>query len=715
MHVKNKALALVSLIILCLSGFFLFQGIYRHDREVESMIAKEEEVIDGAIADIERYSFHSYRVKIKQIVENNHDLRAAFARRDRDLLVKHAGPIYEDLQEENAHFHAWDFNEPDGRVFLRVQRPELHGDNIWETRAIIQRVHESREPQDGYDIGKHGPIYWVAHPVFHGGGYAGATEFGIPALQLVEALKKKFHAEVAILVKTSLWHQASLVKQGYRSFGEHILMSDKDSAYSLIPEDFSFSPPGDQEIILGDRDFILHSCSVLRDFRGDPVGNILVLQDVSEKTAERKRFIAVALGVTGLLFSASFAVLFFSFGGLIGNLEEYAEENRKAREEVEDARGRLEHRVRQRTADLQSINQALEMEISARAKVEEALRESHERLLLVLDGLDANVYVADMETYEILFINKAARENFGDIVGRKCWETIQSGQVGPCAFCTNRQLLDGEGKPSGTSIWEFKNEDQGKWYIIQDRAIRWVDGRTVRLAIATDITGRKLTEEKVRASLQEKEVLLKEIHHRVKNNMQIISSLLNLEAAAAGTEGDRDIFRDSQSRIRAMALVHEKLYQSHDLANINFREYIEDLIRTLYALYNADRGKVRTVVMAEGVTMGIDTAILCGLIVNELVTNSLRHAFPEGKTGEIRISLEQSGGGEGKREAYRLVVQDDGVGVPAVISLRDAGTLGLQLVTGLAEHQLQGKVSLERNGGARFTIQFQELAYRGRT
>ena len=349
-----------------------------------------------------------------------------------------------------------------------------------------------------------------------------------------------------------------------------------------------------------------------------------------------------------------------------------------------------------------------------RSRVEEALRDSHERLLLVLDGLDANVYVADMKSYEILFINKAARKNFGEIVGKKCWQTIQSGQSGPCSFCTNKQLLDAAGNPGGPCTWEFENTDQGKWYIIQDRAIRWVDSRMARLAIATDITERKRIEENVRASLREKEVLLKEVHHRVKNNMQIISSLLNLESAAAGEDGGKDMFRDSQSRIRAMALVHEKLYQSGDIANIDLQEYLEDLVTSLYSLYEANRARIGSVIRAEGIVLGIDTAVLCGLIINELVTNSLRHAFPGGRRGEVEISVRRAGEGNGER-SFELVVKDDGVGVPAGITLEGARTLGLQLVTGLAEHQLQGKVRFERNGGSAFSVTFRELKYKRRT
>ncbi|HDH28892.1 MAG TPA: PAS domain-containing protein, partial [Euryarchaeota archaeon] len=126
----------------------------------------------------------------------------------------------------------------------------------------------------------------------------------------------------------------------------------------------------------------------------------------------------------------------------------------------------------------------------SRRQTEEALRKSHEALLTVLDSLDAAVYVADMDSYEILFVNKYLSKIFGDVVGKICWQTLQTDQSGPCSFCTNKKLLNADGEPTGVYLWEFQNTVTGRWYEIRDRAIKWVDGRTVRLEIATDITER---------------------------------------------------------------------------------------------------------------------------------------------------------------------------------------------------------------------------------
>jgi len=160
----------------------------------------------------------------------------------------------------------------------------------------------------------------------------------------------------------------------------------------------------------------------------------------------------------------------------------------KRTSELKVAYDEIEHRVEERTAELKNANIKLEGEIVVRKKAESALSESHERLLMVLNSLDAIVYVADITTHEILFINKYTKDIFGDIEGKICWQALQSGQSGPCSFCSNDKLLTSEGRPAGTYRWEFQNTISHRWYYIQDRAIHWMDGRIVRMEIATDIT-----------------------------------------------------------------------------------------------------------------------------------------------------------------------------------------------------------------------------------
>src|SRR5436190_12772891 len=222
------------------------------------------------------------------------------------------------------------------------------------------------------------------------------------------------------------------------------------------------------------------------------------------------------------------------------------------------------------------------------------------------------------------------------------------------------------------------------------------------MSIVRDITDRRRAEELIQASLREKEALLREIHHRVKNNLQITSSLLRLQAGAIENGEARQAFAETQHRIRSMALVHEKLYQSTNLSRIDFGDYIRTLGDLLFKSFAADPSRIQLTVIGDEVLLSIDTAVPCGLIVNELLLNALKHAFPEGERGEIIVELADGGDGW-----CRLAVRDDGVGLPDDMS-GDSGTLGLQLVRGLVA-QLDGRLAIERGrGGAGFTISFRK-------
>ena len=218
--------------------------------------------------------------------------------------------------------------------------------------------------------------------------------------------------------------------------------------------------------------------------------------------------------------------------------------------------------------------------------------------------------------------------------------------------------------------------------------------------LRNEIIERKRAEEKINTSLQEKVVLLREIHHRVKNNLQVISSLLNLQSGYIEDKKSLEIFRESQTRVRSMALIHEKLYQSKDLNKIEFSEYIESLIKDLFKSYNVDSDRIKLNSKMEGIFFEIDTAILCGLIINELVSNSLKHAFPLNKKGEIFISLDKD-----DNNKYTLILKDNGIGFPPNVDFRKTESLGLQLVTTLTE-QLGGTIELHKNGYTEFIIAF---------
>ncbi len=222
--------------------------------------------------------------------------------------------------------------------------------------------------------------------------------------------------------------------------------------------------------------------------------------------------------------------------------------------------------------------------------------------------------------------------------------------------------------------------------------------------ILRDVTERMVNDERIRASLREKEALLKEIHHRVKNNLQVVSSLLGLQSRAVLDPETRKMFQESQNRIHSMALLHESLYQSHSLSEINFPEYIRQLAAHLFNSYGvaADRIHLRTDL--ESLSLHLDAAVPCGLIINELVSNSLKYAFPDGRTGEIRIELRGTSDG-----ATRLLVADDGIGLTADIDWENTRSLGLRLVRTLAQ-QLGAKIEVNSRAGTEVRLAFAAAA-----
>jgi len=256
------------------------------------------------------------------------------------------------------------------------------------------------------------------------------------------------------------------------------------------------------------------------------------------------------------------------------------------------------------------------------------------------------------------------------------------------------------GQPTGPDEF-ILNRKNGKQIILEIRTFPvTIRGQKVVLGIARDITEHKQAEKQIEASLREKEVLLREIHHRVKNNMQIISSLIRLQSRSIKDENLSDIFNKSQSRIRSMALIHESLYRSKDLARIDFSDYVERLTTHLFSMYRIKAGAIKFNMEIKDIYLDINRAIPCGLIINELVSNCLKHAFPDGRKGEIRVKMY-----EDRRNKHTLIVKDNGIGFPEKLDFRNVETLGMQLVGDLVK-QLKGKIELKREEGTEFEIVF---------
>jgi PAS domain S-box-containing protein len=375
-------------------------------------------------------------------------------------------------------------------------------------------------------------------------------------------------------------------------------------------------------------------------------------------------------------------------------------------------------------------------DITDRKKAEAALKESERELTEIIEHLPDATLVID-RTGKVISWNKEIEEMTGvkaeDMVGKGDYEYALP------FYGTRRPILV-------DLVFESDEESEQKYYkvikrrgdlIIAETDLPKPLGKIVTLwgkasplydekgnktgAIETirDVTERKKAEERLRsfneeleqgiaertarinASLKEKDVLLREIHHRVKNNLQIVYSLLNLQARQIPDENVKQMLKESQNRIKVMALVHEKLYRSDDISHIILSEYILNLVTILLDFYVLDRGQVTAKVEVKDISINIDTSIPIGLMINELVSNSLKHAFPERRKGEIAISVQKVD------HTLTILYKDNGVGIPEGFDWRNAPSLGLRLVISLVE-QLSGTIELDRTVGTVFIIVVKE-------
>jgi|Deesub1362A_J573_1020465.scaffolds.fasta_scaffold00808_2 PAS domain S-box-containing protein len=339
-------------------------------------------------------------------------------------------------------------------------------------------------------------------------------------------------------------------------------------------------------------------------------------------------------------------------------------------------------------------------DITERKTAEIALKESEEKYRLVVEN--ANEGIVIVQDAKFCFVNDKAAETAGysreELLGTSIEKLIHHDDI-EVVINRHYERLKGVKLPGKYSFRITNRNGEVRWVETNAVLINW-EGKPAVLNFVTDVTERKKAEEKIEAALREKEALLKEIHHRVKNNLQIISSLINLQTRFISDDKIISALKDSQNRIKSMALVHEKLYGSDSLTRINFMEYLQSLISHLLHSYESISRKIRLKVDVDNIEMNIDTAIPCSLIINELISNSLQHAFPDGKEGELIVGLKESHNGK-----LKLTVSDNGIGFPENLDLDTTETLGLQLVVSLTK-QLNGEIQLYKEGGTKFEILF---------
>lgn len=252
-------------------------------------------------------------------------------------------------------------------------------------------------------------------------------------------------------------------------------------------------------------------------------------------------------------------------------------------------------------------------------------------------------------------------------------------------------------------------EGNVKWASISSMPKIMDDGSIRYDGIAYDITDLKSAEESIRENLLEKEALIRELYHRTKNNMTVISSYLQLQATYAKNEEFSKMVKDSIARIRAMSLVHQKLYDSKNLSRINMKEYITDLVNQIASYYNIDNKVVNCNYLIEDISLSIDTAIPVGMIINEIVVNSFKYAFNNKETGNINIKMTKS-----NDNTIYLTISDNGIGLAEGFDARHSNTLGIPTLISIVELQLRGNISYENNDGLSYKVSFKDIIYKKR-
>ena len=357
------------------------------------------------------------------------------------------------------------------------------------------------------------------------------------------------------------------------------------------------------------------------------------------------------------------------------------------------------------TVKVLGVNQ----DITERKNVEIALKESEKKYRDLAELLPQPVFESDLNG-NITFINRIGLPIFGynqeDLDnGMNLFQVISS-EDRDRAIVNNQRILNGEKLTSG-EYTAVKKDGTKLPIMVHSNPIIHENTITGLRGVVVDITELKNAENKIKASLNDKEILLKEVHHRVKNNMQIISSLLNLQIQHVNDEEAINVLKESQNRVKSMAMIHEKLYLSNDLTQINFVDYIDSLVSNLFYSYNIKNTKIKPLLEIDDISLNMETAIPCGLIISELTSNALKYAFPNGKQGELLISLKS------EDNLYKLTVSDNGIGLPAELEFDNVKTLGLKLVH-ILTGQIDGEIKVNRESGTEFIITFNELIYKDR-
>lgn len=652
---KNKAIITVGLAIIVLAGIFLYHGITGYNAVLTQAVAEEEKKIHAHIKALEKYSFGPYLSRADHLLKLNRSIVTAVANRDRETLYRVTLPIYEALKDGNPYFQVMHFHLPDGTTLLRMHNPEFYDDSLRNIREIIDTVTETKKPHSGFEIGRHGPFYRIAQPIFFKDEFVGVLEFGIKVHQLLEAAQMGLSGRAASYFQEKEWRKVDRDSQHYhmKQHGEFVLNTHDDPFF------ISLSPKTDLNLRLNNFEFdnktyVLHSLPVFKNYRQEVIGGISISQDVTHLIQQKTRFLVQISLLVVVLTAACLSILYMSFNNLVRILEESK-------------------------VKLNKTVSALTVEIAERKKAEKRALEAQNEWEKTFNVMSDVVTIQDRDM-SIVRANQAAKDLFkvaeGELEGKKCHEIFR-GSSEPCPGCPGVDSL--QDVHSHSEI--IAHEELGKIFHVTSAPIHDKNGELQYLIhTAKDITEQKRIEAELFQAHKMEAIgtLAGGIAHDFNN---ILSAILGFSEIAKlhlpdGSIAENDIDQILKAGKRATDLVKQILTFSRksDTHHVPLAPHliIKEALKMLHSSLPTSIDLQEDIDDKCGLIMADPTNI--HQIVVNLCTNAL-HAL-EAEKGMIHVSLHR------KEISAEQIAGEPGVspGPFIVLEVRDTGH-GMNQVT----------------------------------
>ncbi|MFZ5775233.1 MAG: ATP-binding protein [Thermodesulfobacteriota bacterium] len=673
MNIRTKAILSVMLIIATLAVVFAFLSIQQQHAHLHSVIAGKRENAKQLAANLQEQAYAPYKGRIVSLATTKQEVIAAFAKRDREALYKATLPFYKTIKNKNPYFEIMHFHLPDNTSFLRMHLPGLHSDELAEIRPIIREVNVSHKQLAGYEVGKLGLFYRIVQPVFHGGQYVGALEFGLRYEKLLDLLRERVCPEVAISIKTSEWRKATLVDSLKISHGEYTILPHGSSVFARLPH--QPTAPGEVRFSDNGKEYVIFTDIELKDYQHQQIARVPIGLDITKEQAAARALIIKIVAVSLLLLALAFLILYFSFGQLLQRIFLLNNSLAASNQDLTTAKTYVEN-------ILATMSDGLL--VTSRDGI---INKANHAICQLTEKQEADLIGATI--YHLLAEGDSLAAELGDFSGltalrAKAEHRLLRPDGDPLAVLVSAApLSDPLGQPLGmvwiiTDISERKKAETALRQA-HDLLEQRVEERTRELAAANDTLTREMQERKrVEAELRQAQklraigTLAGGIAHDFNNILSAILGYTQLalaESQAAPTCNDylKEVFT---AGLRAKDLVAQILTFSRkgeqEMRSLEIQPIIKEALKLLRASLPANIEISQDIAPQCGAVLADPTQI--HQVIMNLCTNAW-HAMQQ-QGGTLRISLAEAPpsslpGGLPSGDYLRLTVEDTGCGMDA--------------------------------------------------